>query len=49
MEKIHMAAELLYCSWEDSMGLFVVITKYYKCNLKAPLSDEVLQHSWKTV
>jgi len=43
MEKIHMAAELLYCAWEDSVGLFVVITKYYKCDLAAPLSDEVLQ------
>jgi hypothetical protein len=43
MEEIHMAAELLYCSWEDSVGLIVVITKYYKCNLEAPLSDEVLQ------
>jgi len=43
MEKIDMAAELLYCSWEDSVGLFVVITKYYKCDMKAPLSDKALQ------
>ena len=25
------------------MGLFVVITRFYECDLRAPLSDEVLQ------
>ena len=43
MEQINLAAELLYCAWEDSVGLLVVITRYYECDLKAPLSDKVLQ------
>ena len=43
MEKMNMAAELLYCSREASVGLFVVITRFYECDLRAPLSDEVLQ------
>ena len=43
MEKMNMAAELLYCSWEASVGLFVVITRFYECDMRAPLSDEVLQ------
>src|SRR5260370_15140184 len=42
-EKMNMAAELLYCSREASVGLFVVITRFYECDLRAPLSDEVLQ------
>ena len=45
MEKLDMAAELLYCSMEeeDSVGLFVVITRFYDCDMTAPLSDAVLQ------
>ena len=43
MEKMNMAAELLYCSREASVGLFVVITRFYECDLRALLSDEVLQ------
>ena len=43
MEKISMAAGLLYCSWEDSVDLVVVITKYYDCSMEAPLSDGALQ------
>lgn len=43
MEKMNMAAELLHCSREASVGLFVVITQFYDCDMTAPLSDEVLK------
>lgn len=43
MEKMNMAAELLYCSREASVGLFVVITRFYESDSTAPLSDEILQ------
>jgi len=42
MAKNNMAAELLFCEWAPSVGLWVVITKFYLCDMSAPLSDAVL-------
>jgi Protein kinase domain len=39
MVKAIMAADLLYCAWEQTVGLWVVIMKYYDCDPKAPLSE----------
>ena len=43
MEKMNLAAELLYCSWEAF--LFVVITRFYKCGR----SLMRFSSSWKAV
>ena len=40
----NVAAELLYCAWEQTVGLWVVITTYYDCDPQAPLSVEAIKH-----
>jgi hypothetical protein len=37
MAEAGVAADLLYYAWEQTVSLWVVITKYYNCKLEAPL------------
>jgi len=43
MAATDMAAELLYCAWEQTVGLWVVITRYCDCDPEAPLSEVAIK------
>jgi hypothetical protein len=35
MAAADVAAELLYCEWDETVGLWVVVTRYYECKTTA--------------
>jgi len=43
MAEQDLAAELLYHAWEQTVGLWVVITKYYECDPATPVCDQGIQ------
>jgi len=40
MAAAEVAAELLYCEWEATVGLWVVVTRYYECKAKTMPTQE---------
>jgi hypothetical protein len=40
MEAAKVAAELPYCEWEATVGLWVVVTRYYECKAKTMPTKE---------